>query len=187
MAIFSDESILLIKNWEAVRDILTAEKQLRRELSNFLHSIEVDLKKLGWWSHEWAFIKPGELQIAISKHEWKVGNEFAVWIGTEGLAPESLFGYESHAQLYVWVLGKRYNLVSKLVAQLSDNESSIIGEIDRKTSTGYVVRHAVSPCFPEEVDNFEDMTRSQIVDFFTHYAHILDRYNELIKESLAEG
>lgn len=185
MGIFSSESTLILKNWEAVHDIFIAEKQLRKELLSFLYSIEADLKKTDWWSREWVFQKPTGVQIAISRREWKVGHDFAVWIGVENFVPESLFGYEPSAGLYVWVLVKFPNLAGKLVTQLSEKESDIIGEIDHKTSNGYVIKHALSSCFPEEVDNFEDMMRGQIVDFFTHYARILDKYR-FIKESLAE-
>lgn len=45
MGIFSSESTLILKNWEAVHDIFIAEKQLRKELLSFLYSIEADLKK----------------------------------------------------------------------------------------------------------------------------------------------
>lgn len=186
MGIFTDESVLLIRNWEVVRDIFTSEKKLRNELSNFLYSIRGDLRKMDWWSNEWAFIESSGTQLAISKHEWKVGDEFAVWIGVEDFVPESLFGYESFTRLYVWSPGKRQNLTSKLAAQLREKESDIIGEIDQKTSSGYVVRHAVTPCLPEEIDSFEETTRSQIVKFFAHYAKILERYNSSIRESLVE-
>ena len=186
MGIFTDESVLLIKNWEVVRDIFTAEKRLCSELSNFLYSIEADLRKIDWWQDSWVFTKHSGSQISISKREWKVDDEYIVWIGVEEFVPESLFGYEAQARLYVWVLSKWHDLAIKLATQLYEKESNIIGEIDRKTSSGYVVRHAITPCFPEEIDHFEDMTRIQIINFFTHYASILDKYSEVIKESIVE-
>jgi len=186
MGIFSDESILLIKNWEAVRDIVTANKRLCNELSKFLYSIEEDLKNTDWWQDWRVFTKHSVSEASISKRDWLVEGDPIVTIGVESFLPESFFGFESQATLYIYVAGKRHDLARKLAEKIAEREDDVIGEIERRASTGYVVRHSVTQCLPEEIDGFEDMARSQIIDFFTHYARVLDRYNEAIKESLAE-
>jgi len=186
VSIFSDESVLLIKNWEAVRDILNAKQRLEKELMQFLHSLEIDLKNADWWQNKWVFNKQGSNEIYISKRDWKLDNEYAAWIGLGGFVPESLFGYESNAVLYVYVPVKWRNLAGRLREQLSEKESDIIGEIALKTTSGFVIRHAVSQCLPEEIDSFEERMRSQIISFIAHYAHVIERYDELIKTSMAE-
>lgn len=187
MGIFSEESILLIKNWEAVSGILIAEKGLRNELTKFLYSIESDLKNTDWWQDWYVFTKHSVYEVSISKRDWQVSDNPVVLIGVEGFVPESLFGFESQARLYVFVAEKRYyELAKKLAEEIGEVEDDVIGEIDRRTTSGYVIRHAVTQCLPEEIDDFEDMIRSQIINFLTHYARVLDRHNELIKEYLAE-
>jgi hypothetical protein len=186
MSIFSDESVLLIKNWEAVRDILNAKQRLEKELAQFLQSLEIDLKNTDWWQNKWVFNKQSSNSVYISKRDWKSDDEYVVWIGVEGFGPESLFGYESNATLYVWVPAKWHNLAVKLAEQVSEKESDIIGEIALKASSGFVIRHAVTQCLAEEIDSFEERTRSQIINFIAHYAHVIERYDELIKTSMAE-
>lgn len=186
MSIFSDESVLLIKNWESVRDILNAKQRLEKELMQFLNSLETGLRNADWWQNKWVFNKQGSNEIYISKRDWKLDNEYVVWIGLGGFVPESLFGYESNATLYVYVPPKLRNLAVKLIEQVSEKESDLIGEIALKGSSGFVIRHAVTQCLPEEIDSFEERMRSQIVSFIAHYAQVIEKYDELIKESMSE-
>jgi len=186
MGIFSDESILLIKNWEAVRDIVTAEKRLCSELTKFLYSIEDDLKNTDWWQNWRVFTKHSSSEVSITKRDWLVKGEPIVLIGVESFLPESFFGFESQATLYIYVAGRRHDLARKLAEKIAEREDDVIGEIEHRVSTGYVVRHTITQCLPEEINSFEDMARSQIINFLTHYTSVLDKYNELIKESLAE-
>jgi hypothetical protein len=74
----------------------------------------------------------------------------------------------------------------KLIEQVSEKESDLIGEIALKGSSGFVIRHAVTQCLPEEIDSFEERMRSQIVSFIAHYAQVIEKYDELIKESMSE-
>ncbi|MBA7477582.1 hypothetical protein ES707_12993 [subsurface metagenome] len=186
MSIFSDESVLLIKNWEAVRDIINAKQRLEKEMTQFLHSLEMDFKKTDWWHNRWVFTKYSWNGVYISKRDWELDKEYAVWIGVQTFTPENLFGYEANAELYVWVPAKWRNLTVQLTEQVADKESDIIGEIAVKASSGYIIRHAVTQCLPEEIDSFEERTRSQIINFIAHYAHVIEKYDRLIKESLAE-
>ena len=104
----------------------------------------------------------------------------------ESFLPESFFGFESQATLYIYVAGRRHDLARKLAEKIAEREDDVIGEIEHRVSTGYVVRHTITQCLPEEINSFEDMARSQIINFLTHYTSVLDKYNEIIKESLAE-
>ncbi len=72
MGIFSEYSMLLIRDWEATHDVLDAEKQLRAELTGFLHSIENDLIRNDWWQNGWIFTKQSLSEIYITKSDWQV-------------------------------------------------------------------------------------------------------------------
>lgn len=184
MGIFSSESMLLIKHWDAVRDILNAEKRLRNELSTLLYSIEADLCSNDWWQDGWVFAKNSPSEIYISKRNWRVNDVFVVLIGVEGFVPESIFGSESQPALYVYVLGKRYNLAKKLAEQITEVEDHVLGEVERRSASGYVIRHPVKQCLPEEAEGFSEVVHSQIVHFFTHYANVLENLDGTIQELL---
>ena len=179
---FSEESILLVKNWDTVQDIFEAEKQLRKELSSLLFSVESELTQNGWWQEGWIFVRYQESQVYISNQDWRSNDEFAVWIGIEGLVPECIFGMGSPSTLYVWVSEKP--LAQMLVEQLEEGEYEILGVIDHRSS-GYVVRHAVRKYLPgEDIEKFGEIVRNQILDFFVHYAKIIGRSDKIIKSYL---
>lgn len=180
---FSEESILLVKNWDTVRDIFEAEKQLRRELSYLLLTIESELIRNDWWRDAWVFVKYQESQVYISNQNWRSNDELVVWIGVEGFVPERIFGMELPPTLYVWVSGKRYDLAQMLAEQIEKSEYEILGEIDHRSS-GYVVKHAVRKCLPEEIEEFGEFVHKQILDFFIHYAKTIGRFDRIIKNYL---
>ncbi len=188
MGYFSEESMLLIRNWDAVHDILHAEKQLRNELYNLFHSIEADLSHNEWWQDGWVFFKnAASSEVYISRRNWRAEDEFIIWIGVEGCIPDRIFGDESPANCYVYIPGKRYELATKLAKWVAEGEDTVLGQVDSRSSSGYVIRHAIRQCLPEEVDGFEEVIRSQIVHFFTHYANTLTSLDETIQEYLVSS
>lgn len=50
MTTFSEESKLLVDNWEAHQDVLKADRRLRREFQKALTSLEARLQKKPFWS-----------------------------------------------------------------------------------------------------------------------------------------
>jgi hypothetical protein len=140
---FSEESILLVKNWDTVRDIFEAEKQLGEDLSSLLFSMESELKKKDWWRDGWAFVKAEKGEVYISNEKWRSNDKFVVWIGVEGFVPESVFGRKASPTLYVYVPEKRYyDLAEMLAEEFDKGEYEIVGEIDHR-SKNYVVKHTV--------------------------------------------
>ena len=184
MSVFSEESILLAKNWDTVEDIFKAEKRLRGELSSLLLSIEPKLTRHDWWRDGWSFVPCQESQVYISNQNWWVDDDFAVWIGVEGFTPQAIFGMESPPTLYVWVAGKHYDLAQMLAEEIEKSESEPLGEIDHRTS-GYVVKHAVRKCLPEGIEEFGEVVRKQIADFFVYYAKVLWGLDAVIRSYLA--
>jgi len=179
-AFFSEDSVLLIKNWEAVQDILIANNNLRKELGKFLSSLGVDLRRQAWWQENWVFMKSGESQAYISRRNWRSNNEYLVWIGLEGFVPENIFGDESNADLYIWVSGKRHKLARMLAEELDKGNNVLFGQVNPGEKTGYIVKQFLAKCLPEDIDKFESIFRKQIVDFMTHYARVLNACDQII-------
>jgi hypothetical protein len=187
MSVFSEESLLLIKNWDTVEDILKAHERLGEELASLLLSIESELARYDWWSRDgWTFVPYQRLQVYISNQKWRLpSGNFAVWIGVEGFTSSAIFGMGSPPTLYVWVGGKQYDLARILAERIEESEGEVLGDIDRRES-GYAVKHAVRKCLPEEAEGFDEVVRSQISDFFVHYAKVLWRLDAVIEAYLAK-
>ena len=181
METFSEESLLLIKHWDTVQDILDAEKRLRGEFQSVLVSLEPELAKNDWWSDGWAFVKQG---VYISNEAWRSGDDYVIWIGVEGFTAERLFGIESPPLLYVWVSGRRHDLVRILTGQIGRSESEVLGEIDHSLSSGYVVRKPVQKCLSEQIGDFDQIIRRPILDFLVHYAKVLRSFDRAIRDHL---
>lgn len=91
MTRLSEESLLLIENWDTVEDILKAVDRLKGEISSVLHSVESELVTQDWWQDGWCFVPHRNNQVYISKESWR-SKGYVVWIGVERFDPERLFG-----------------------------------------------------------------------------------------------
>ncbi len=181
---FSEESLLLIENWDTVEDMLAAVEGLRDELFAILESLHADLKGTDWWRDGWTFARTGKTQVYMSNEAWRCDDEYAVYIGVEGFSPEGVFGSAAPPSLYIWVSGERYELVQRLAEAIEGGGREVIGEIDRKPSSGSVVRQPVRKCLPGEVETYAVIVRKQILSFFEHYALVLDDLDGVIGDCL---
>ena len=166
---FSDASRLLVQNWDVVKEVHKAEGELSARLRDFLFAFEQRFAKCQWWGADWRFIREADTQIYIGHNAWKRTDGYAIWIGVENFSAEALFGTDTFASLYVWVEGKRPQLVSALRRTLED-ETDIIGGIQTRGNSAYVVITPLRKCLPEELDTFDDVVGTPIVDFFSSYA-----------------
>jgi hypothetical protein len=179
MSVFSDESLLLLRNWDTVQDILEAHRQLQREFSQLLFSLESELAKNDWWQDGWVFVRSRGDQVYISNRGWLTDDTYLVWIGVERFAPENLLGPEAVPTLYVWVPGGRRDLAQQLAERIAGGGHEVLGEIDQRAS-GYVVRESVRTFLPEEAEDFAPIVHKQILDFFCHYAKVIGSFDALI-------
>jgi hypothetical protein len=186
MTTFAPESILVAKNWQTVQDIRNAVEQLRKDLSQFLMSLENHLSTLDWWQDDWAFDYVDDAQVYISKERWATDKDdyYAVWIGVEKVTPERIFGSEVPPNLYVWVSNRNYALARQLAEEISSREWDIFGEIDISSRSGYVIRDLLKQCLPEEVETYEEDARQQIIRFVSHYADVLMQLDPVIQQHL---
>ena len=183
MQLFSDESALLIRNWETVRDILNAEKQLRKELNSCLVSLEKELVRRQRLINGWVFVKHADNQVYISNKKWVSENQYIVWIGVEYFNPDNVFGNDIPPNLYIWTPRKHYDLAKELIEQLQESDFEIYGDVDNREKSGYIVRYAVRKYLEEEdLDEYVISIRSQILEFMTHYMDVLDKLNSVIEK-----
>lgn len=184
---FSEESLLVAKNWETVADIVKAVEKLRNELAKLLRSLEADLVKQDWWNEGWEAVENSVSEAYIANERWDLGStysDYAVWIGVEGFSPERIFGQETPPILYVWVSNRRNDLAQRLAKELGQSgDWEILGEIDTR-ATGYVVRDYVQKCLPEEVETYGEIIRPQIIEFLSHYADVMMQLAPIIQNYL---
>lgn len=168
---FSEESKLLLNNWEAYHDIKSAGEKLPKELSKYLELLFNKFKTSSWWSSEWHVgLKDGD-QAYIFHDEWRDNKGVAfVWIGLEQFTPERVFGEEGSALLYVWVRDDQdHELVRKLRDKLPVYGSS--GPSQGKEPPKYYVSICSLPnCLPEEHDSIDDAISNAVRTFVEFYA-----------------
>jgi hypothetical protein len=66
---FSEESMLVAANWNAVLDIIRTRERLNEELKELLFSVGPDLQELEWWGRGWDF-RTTKNQIYIRNTNW---------------------------------------------------------------------------------------------------------------------
>ena len=180
----SEEALFIARNWETVEDILTATQRLRDELAKVARSAVQSLADRPWWSAGWEARSSSQSPAYICREHWVAGSAVAVWVGTERFTPESVFGAASPPLLYVWRPPTFAELGSELAAALEAGGHVVIGELDSKPTSGYMVRHHVQKCLPEELEGFTERVTGQIVEFMEHYAKVLMELDEVIRRHL---
>ncbi len=179
---FSKSARLLVQNWDLLDEVRRAENELAQTVHDGLYSLENRLADLPWWSTDWHFEAYRNTQVYIWHESWKRGEESAVWLGVERLSPDSLFGPVSYPEMYVWVTGKRKELVPPLAALFEDMEGAP-GEVDSNGSNLYIVRNPVRKCLLEELDNFDEVVLNPLIDFFTFYAGHAEAIGRIVQET----
>ena len=106
MSTFSEESRLLIGNWEAVTDILQAHRRLQSELVGIIRALEPQLAATDWWSHGWAMTYQDQGAV-LANSRWRRGGTDPVMIWLYLFTPDAVFGEASPPVLCLYVVGKR--------------------------------------------------------------------------------
>ncbi len=177
----SEEALFIARNWETVEDILTATQRLRDELATVARSAVQSLADRSWWSEGWELKTSGQSQAYMYREHWVADSIAALWVGIEQFTPESVFGAASPPLLYVWRPAAFSALGQELAAALDAGGHVVIGELDSRPTSGYMVRHYVQKCLPEELDGFAERATGQIVEFMEHYAKVLMRLDDVIR------
>lgn len=183
MTQLSEESLLLVENWETVEDILKAIDRLKTELSSVLHSVESELVEQDWWHNGWRFVPHHSNQAYISRESWK-RKGYVVWIGVERFDPERLFGSAPPAQFYVWTHNKYHDLAQALGEAIEESEEDVLGDVDQ-TQSGYIVTYPVSKYLPGDIDGFQDSVRREVLGFFGYWGQLLSNFDGIIEDYIA--
>jgi len=184
MTRFSEESVLLIENWETVEEILKAVERLESQLGSLLGSMGAHLEGQEWWSDGWRFVPRSEDQIYIAHERWAVGRGYLIWIGLERFTASSLLGTGSAPQFYVWVLSKHKALANTLAEAIDASGEDLLGNVDH-TQSGYVVKHPMQKWPPGVPDGLVQHVIDQIIDFFSHWAQALHGFDSIVEAHLA--
>ena len=185
MATFSEESRLLIGNWETVADLLQASNRLQSELVGIVRGLEPGLAKSDWWRNGWV-MQYQEQGASLTNSRWRRGGTDPLMVWLYWFTPDAIFGMASPPVLCVWVPGKRSALVRDLIEAVRERDgvAGIVGELDEKPNNNYVVRQVVQKCLPEQLDEFCSEVSQQMLTFFSHYGELLDALTENIEGHL---
>lgn len=147
---FSEDSAFLLKNWSQVEKFHDVESNLRKEVSNLLHSLEGVLSDRYWWDHRLSFYGKSRDQVYISRSDWTKGNNNLIWIGVEDFTVERLFSssFPPRCFLYCLNVGDRDKIRSELLkvmrqdnhfrGYLTDKKGYVlIKHINKYTDTQY--------------------------------------------------
>jgi len=175
MVTFSAGSINLIKDLRS-----GYQETLHSEITAFLHSLKGDLENKPWWSNGWVFNEPPEgasfasYDTYISKLDWAVSdNNPKIWIGIQDFTLENLFvDCQEHPLLYIWVSNlKQYRSeAQKIGAQLVIKDKNNYGEINLKMTGGFLVQYPVQKYLTQQIQQFDEIMRPQIIGFMDYFA-----------------
>jgi len=184
---FSEESRLLLGNWEAYQDVLRAEKKLRVELQKAVMSVDLRLRKADFWKPAWHCQPNGFAQVYMWHDNWVLGTQKLVWIGVEGASLEGVFSDGAPASAYVWVSSDQaLPLIGSLRKVFAEKGTEGFGEVESGKG-GYIVRQVLPQCLPEDADSFESAFLEPVIAFLSHYAQYEPEITNAVREHLKKG
>ena len=184
----SNESLLLIKNWDAYQDILLAKKGLEYDFAKLLGSLVGRLQKQDWWEkNEWAVWQDG-IDFSFSDHRWLVGDNHLILVALDGFTPDRVIGDSQHPPLLnVWVKDKIPELNAELHKIITQNGKLVIDGLSSSVSDQTIVRNNLNSCLPEEIDTLEETAFNQLSEFCRNYAQLFDEFDKVAQKYLKKG
>ncbi len=174
---FSEESTFLIKNWSQVEQFHNAENNLRKEVSDLLHSIERVLLDRDWWDHRLSFNSKSQDQVYISKSDWTKRNYNLIWIGVENFTIERLFGgdFPPRCFLYCLNVGDREQIRSELLKIMRQDDNFRDYLTDKK---GYVLIKHIKKYTDAQYEEFAaGEPLNEIADFIEKVYQKIEGYS----------
>lgn len=174
---FSEDSVFLLKNWHQVEKFHNAESNLRKEVSNLLHSLEGVLSDKYWWDHRLSFYSKSQDQVYVSRSDWTKGNNNLIWIGVENFTIERLFGsvFPPRCFLYCLNVGNREKIRIELLQTMREDDYFRNYITDKK---GYVLIKNIKK-YTDTV--YEEFTKgeplNEIADFIEKVYMRIDGYS----------
>jgi hypothetical protein len=181
MSKFSEESLLLIRQWYAYQDIMEAGERLNTELASVLLAIEDRIRREEWWNPNWQIRRPKE-ELQLTHSSWRRGDIDVISIGAEGFRPDGVFGSSPPPGLFVYISGKWPGLKQELQAVIQAKGEDFPGEMDGLAQNSYVIRSSLSKCLPEEIGTFEDTAAASVVEFLKFYVGFLPEFSRAVEK-----
>jgi len=185
MSTFSEESLLLVRSWDAYQDIMEAGERLKAEMGSLLSAVGEGIKKEKWWTPDWQIHTPKE-QLYLVHSKWRHNETDIIWIGVEGFKPEAVFGNSPPPWLYVYIEGKWPGLKQELLSVIQAKED-FPGELDASASNGYVIRDSLTKCLPEEAETFEETAAASLIEFVKFYAALFPEFDKAVRKCVKAG
>lgn len=180
---FSEESLLIIRNWDAYQDIRKAGERLKTEVNSVRSAIAGRLRKQAWWNARWVLYKDDPDFLSFTDGRWEAEDDHLIWVGVEGFNPDSLFADGSAPSMYVWITGKRPELKAELQRIIKAGANPAMGDLS-SSKDGYVVKKNLSKCLPEQIDKLEDMLFSPLAEFCEFYTRLFDEFDKAAQKHL---
>lgn len=177
---FTELDKFLVKNHENINKLFIAADSLQSLLMDF---IEDNVSQSDWWNENWDIKQYSKGQVYIINKDWIIKNEHIIWIGIEYFTIERIFNSKNPLlcpRFYVWVQGKRQELVYML-RDLLQSRKDLIGNIINKPTSSYVVKHDLDILLIEDMMNFKDIIGPKISTFFSYYAYFTEDFTNILK------
>jgi hypothetical protein len=182
----TNESQLLVKNWDAYQDILKARKGLEKDFSKLLARLAERLQKQEWWDKDktgWSVWLSGN-EFCFSEHKWEVNDNHLIIVGVEYFDPDKFLGDEQgHPLLYVYVT-ERYPELNAELHKIIKSKKHLINELNPKPADQCIVRKEMDNCLPEEIDTLEERAFKQLSDFCRNYSQLFGEFDKVAQKYL---
>lgn len=185
MSEFTEESLLLIRNWEAYKDMIKAGDQLKVEFRSMMPKIKKRFREEGWWNAKWVMADPQDNpdSVQFTFCDKNDDDERLIWIGAENLTPDAFFGNSSPPYMFIWMTEKRPEIKAELQKIIKNKSDDFIGELS-KSQNAFVVEKSLRKYLPEEIDRLKDMTFAQLMEdsIFMQLAEFCKYYSQYFEE-----
>lgn len=182
MSHFSDESHLIVRNWDAYQDIIKAGEHLKLELTRVRSSIGERLRKEKWWSSNLVCSDPFHDELSFSDCRWGKGDGHLIWIGVSNMTTDSFFGDAPPPSFYVWIAEKLPELKVEMQQIVSSSGKQPVGGFSPKP--GMVVEKSLSKCLPEQIDKLEDMLFASVAEFYEFHVQFFNEFDKAAQKYL---
>ena len=190
MSKFTEESLLLIRNYDAYQDIEKAWKHLTPALRSLFPNIKKRLQKESWWKDKWELADqltyPEAIQFSFCD---KINGDGAIWVIIESLTPDRIFGNAESPSMAIWICEneKRKEICEELHEIIKSGSNSWLGDFIKPNSKNpYVLQKNMSTTLPEEIEKLnektlapwlEDLIFAQFAGFSEFYSKYFEQFN----------
>lgn len=180
---FSEESLLLIKNWQTYEYICQAGERLKTETIARLQGIEKELRQKAWWTSELKYVQENDSEffIAAPKTWQRADTMYRLAIGFENFQLQSIFGENQPPFLYVWIRDPSKHL--ELIADIR-SILKLTDEVEEKPSQ-YIIQKTIPKLLPGDAGKFEELAIKPIIEWFDLYGPFIPSIDKALKRDLA--